>query len=78
VPAKKHGNTPASRQSDNYIDKTAEEGRGSAERPRHKVKAENTHKTPVQAADYKDSQRKFVQSQFLPSKFFKIILRGFQ
>jgi len=77
VPAKKHGNAPASRQSDNYIDKTAEEGRRTAESPCHKVKMENSHETPVQAADYENSQRKFVQSQFLPSKYFKYILRGF-
>ena len=54
-------NTPDRRESHDYIHYSAEYGSSAAEKPRNKVEAENTYKTPVESSDNKQHKCNFIK-----------------
>ena len=56
VLAKQEGNTPQTGEPNHGIDDPAEKGTLAAKKPGHKIKLENSNKTPVQTADYGQNQ----------------------
>lgn len=58
--AEEQRNAPYRRQSDNDINDTAYNAVASSERPRYKVKTENSHQAPVKTADKQYPKRDFI------------------
>ena len=74
IASEEQRNAPRRRKRHNDIHDTAEDCALSAEHPRNQVKAEYSHKTPVESADDKQHQRQFIYPHFWST--FHIFLRG--
>ena len=72
VLSEKEGDAPYRRQSHCDIDDPAYDTVASAECPGDKVKTENSHKTPVYAADKQYPERDFIHHCFSPYFLFRI------
>ena len=57
---------PQTGQANNGVDDSAEQGILTAEDPSHKVKLENTNKTPVDTANDRQDQRKHIDHDLFP------------
>ena len=75
VVLEKQTNAPDRRKRNKNVDYPAYERRRSAEQPCYQVKAEDTDKSPVKAADYQQNQCYFVQHILRPFVIKNVCIR---
>jgi hypothetical protein len=74
IPAEQQRNTPYGRKAHEGIDHSAHGGRLTAADICHKIKAEQAHKAPVQAADYGKYQRNAIHDHHASRLLYKSLL----